>query len=284
MPKWIAELVEACHDRCLEGHPAYQAMIWLASDRERLTRERDEAREEPRKLTQYPNGCWVACIAGLTGLDHGDLALLVPLERTRDTYREYNNAVVRYMRERGWRVACLGEDIPKGYAIASGMSPRGVKHAVIVKDGELWHDPHPDGGGITGVYEYEICAPLIGNLDPLINDAIRERAARTEKEGTNARTQPQQGTAGSDLLDRRNRDYRVHLGARAREVAGQAVPVMADVTQKGEPENVVNRLRDAADRGCTRSLRRRRRAFRVDPGVAAADTRTLAQRRTDMIA
>lgn len=42
-------------------------------------------------------------------------------------------------------------DISKGAGVkhlVNGISPRGYMHSVIYEDGELWHDPHPDGGGV----------------------------------------------------------------------------------------------------------------------------------------
>ena len=32
--------------------------------------------------------------------------------------------------------------------LVNGLSPRGYMHSVIWMDGELWHDPHPEGGGV----------------------------------------------------------------------------------------------------------------------------------------
>ena len=32
--------------------------------------------------------------------------------------------------------------------IVAGISPRGYMHSVIYENGELWHDPHPEGGGV----------------------------------------------------------------------------------------------------------------------------------------
>jgi hypothetical protein len=40
------------------------------------------------------------------------------------------------------------------YYFAIGPSPRGVMHQVIYKDGKLFHDPHPSGGGILSVERY----------------------------------------------------------------------------------------------------------------------------------
>lgn len=40
-----------------------------------------------------------------------------------------------------------------GYYVVCGGSPRGFKpgHAVVFKNGEMIHDPHPDGTGITSI-------------------------------------------------------------------------------------------------------------------------------------
>jgi Lar family restriction alleviation protein len=36
--------------------------------------------------------------------------------------------------------------------LAFGNSPRGFKHAVVMRGDELLHDPHPSRGGVSGVY------------------------------------------------------------------------------------------------------------------------------------
>ena len=38
--------------------------------------------------------------------------------------------------------------------IVSGMGPRGIPHSVIALDGDIVHDPHPEGGGLTQVGNY----------------------------------------------------------------------------------------------------------------------------------
>ncbi len=39
---------------------------------------------------------------------------------------------------------------PSGYSILSGTSPRGDwLHAVVMQDGTIVHDPHPDKTGVT---------------------------------------------------------------------------------------------------------------------------------------
>lgn len=45
-----------------------------------------------------------------------------------------------------------------GYLIVSGVSPRdpSILHAVIYKDGKLFHDPTPNGGGVKNIISYKI--------------------------------------------------------------------------------------------------------------------------------
>jgi hypothetical protein len=37
------------------------------------------------------------------------------------------------------------------YMLVIGKSPRGVSHAVVYKDGQLAHDPHPSRAGVTEI-------------------------------------------------------------------------------------------------------------------------------------
>jgi hypothetical protein len=42
---------------------------------------------------------------------------------------------------------------PGEYLFVAGLSPRGVMHQVIYRDGLLWHDPHPSHDGLVDVRE-----------------------------------------------------------------------------------------------------------------------------------
>lgn len=37
------------------------------------------------------------------------------------------------------------------WLIGGGKSPRGIEHAVLIMDGEIVHDPHPEGGGLVEI-------------------------------------------------------------------------------------------------------------------------------------
>jgi hypothetical protein len=139
--------------------------------------------ETPTRYDQVPDGCWIACIAGLTGLPHDDLAALIPrlddgrCDGSRGT--EYHNAVNAYLRASGWRIERVGPDVPQGYAIGSGTSPRAGYHAVIVKDGVTWHDPHPSRAGIAKLDSFEVLIPLtyspaMESLDAALPSAFRD--------------------------------------------------------------------------------------------------------------
>lgn len=116
----------------------------------------------PKRYDQVPNGCWVACIAGLTTIPHEQLAAFVPGLQVAEGYKDssYHNAVNKLMRQSGFRLAYIGPDIPWGFAIGSGTSPRGFHHAVIVLNGAVWHDPHPSRAGIEAIAEYEVIIPI----------------------------------------------------------------------------------------------------------------------------
>lgn len=45
--------------------------------------------------------------------------------------------------------------------LVAGISPRGYMHSVIYKGGKLWHDPHPEGGGVIPC-QIQFLMPIIG--------------------------------------------------------------------------------------------------------------------------
>lgn len=94
--------------------------------------------------------CLSACIATFLGLECDDVPVFKDegwVERVRD-----------WLMPRGYSfcTATISEDglranFGRGYVIAVGQSKRGRTHAVIYKDGELWHDPHPESTGLASV-------------------------------------------------------------------------------------------------------------------------------------
>lgn len=76
---------------------------------------------------------------------------------------KYNENLNQFLKTKGYKAITLGfdepgfdaekwvQDISIGASIkllVNGISPRGYMHSVIYENGRLWHDPHPEGGGV----------------------------------------------------------------------------------------------------------------------------------------
>jgi len=79
---------------------------------------------------------------------------------------EWWDAYHQFLEEQGfWFVIFDGEHAEprakytKGFYEVSGPSSRGVEHAVVYKDGQLWHDPHPSREGLLKVRKVRIYYP-----------------------------------------------------------------------------------------------------------------------------
>jgi hypothetical protein len=68
-------------------------------------------------------------------------------------------SIYEWMSDQGLKLVTTGT-APKGYAMAYGPASRGVKHAVVVIDGVLAHDPHPSGEGLLSVDLYDAIEPM----------------------------------------------------------------------------------------------------------------------------
>jgi hypothetical protein len=89
--------------------------------------------------------CWAACLASVVGCRLSE----VPDTRERDKGAWFD-ITADWLRTLGLSIECH-HDVPKGWAIACGDSVRGDwLHSVIVWDGKMIHDPHPEGSGIKG--------------------------------------------------------------------------------------------------------------------------------------
>lgn len=103
-----------------------------------------------RKLYQTAFGadgnCWSTCIACILDLDVADVPDF-------NQAPDWAAAANEWLGKRGLAFATrCGSSPPPGLdgalIIASGMSGRGVRHAVLWRDGAMVHDPHPSGDGL----------------------------------------------------------------------------------------------------------------------------------------
>lgn len=52
-----------------------------------------------------------------------------------------------------------GNYVPDCLYLASGRSPRGLRHMVLMRGGVLVHDPHPEGGGVHPIDHVYLAVP-----------------------------------------------------------------------------------------------------------------------------
>lgn len=83
----------------------------------------------------------------------------------RKLWPSHDAAVEAFLGEHGMYSFPVGvgyKHLLKGYCLAIGQSPRhpDENHVVVYKDGEFWHDPHPDGGGLVEVSHFSVMAAL----------------------------------------------------------------------------------------------------------------------------
>lgn len=119
-----------------------------APELEKLKAERERC---AKVMQQTPDDCMRACVATLFCCAISD----TPQLNTNDWIKELRT----WARTRGFGFVAITvpseevfkESFSAGLLIVSGKSVRGRDHAVIYKDGELWHDPHPKSTGIVSV-------------------------------------------------------------------------------------------------------------------------------------
>lgn len=113
----------------------------------------------------YGGNCQSATIATLLGLGIEDVPSFWTGTNSELTEAQnsviFNNNVDLFLENFGYKSITLGANGPhmewvkeissalSGVKLlVNGKSPRGYMHSVIYQDGELWHDPHPEGGGV----------------------------------------------------------------------------------------------------------------------------------------
>lgn len=100
------------------------------------------------------NDCYTVCLAMLLGMDYDSVPLF--FDKPEDVESQnFNELVDSFLNSIGLTRICITvsaewiEKFHRGYAIVSGpsytkeFSDAGAFHAVIYKDGELYHDPNP---------------------------------------------------------------------------------------------------------------------------------------------
>ena len=95
---------------------------------------------------RYGN-CLQATIASILEMNLEDVPHFAAMPD--DTWFEF---MCNWLWDKGWNIEDFEtvNDSPE-YMLTIGPSQRGVSHAVIYKDGEMVHDPHPSNAGLLSV-------------------------------------------------------------------------------------------------------------------------------------
>lgn len=95
------------------------------------------------------------------------IACFMDLESPEDAFQiqeHYNDEdgwvdkLIRWLFERDWEWGNLnGHQYDDSHYLVIGNTNRSktVKHVCIYRNGKLWHDPHPDGTGLTTETNFE---------------------------------------------------------------------------------------------------------------------------------
>jgi hypothetical protein len=114
---------------------------------------------------QRPGNCFAACIATVLDLELHQVPHFIEYGITFGDAKDPHTAssgshwwamFLGFMAGRGLWVLELDSEVdaaPGELVLVAGMSPRGVVHQVIYRDGQLWHDPHPSRAGVLDIRE-----------------------------------------------------------------------------------------------------------------------------------
>jgi hypothetical protein len=136
-----------------------------ASQLDELRAAAGPPRNEPAPVVQAPRQCLAAALATLTGLPAAALALPLPEHATGEWLELHAGRLWAELAGRlayaGWLLVPLAAgEVPRGYAVAVGLTAGGTPHAAVYLDGRLWFDPAPGGAPLVEVRTYSAVLPL----------------------------------------------------------------------------------------------------------------------------
>jgi hypothetical protein len=105
--------------------------------------------------------CTQAVFASIFGLELDEVPDFNTIHKDAPHAGHYWHHLETWVRERGFELQMTRSDMSfDGLYLADGPSPRGVGHFVVMKDGALFHDPHPSRAGITEIKHNWVFQPL----------------------------------------------------------------------------------------------------------------------------
>jgi hypothetical protein len=116
--------------------------------------------------------CFPACIASILEIECEEV---IQIQEYYDE-KDWNHRLAKWLHDKGWvwRYATM-EDIRSQdkFILVTGGSPRHVDltHVTIFQNGEMVHDPHPSGAGITD----QRCFEVIERIPQYLNSNLKVR-------------------------------------------------------------------------------------------------------------
>lgn len=100
--------------------------------------------------------CTEAALASLFGIQLDDVPSMQGM-----ISNDYWDALEAFVGSQGYSLSMqTGNYRPKGLYLADGPSVRGCGHFVVMRDGEMVHDPHPSRAGLLRVDRVWVLLPL----------------------------------------------------------------------------------------------------------------------------
>lgn len=107
--------------------------------------------------TPRNGNCGEAAVASILGLT---LEEVPRFSREGPDSFAYWESFEQFLNSLGWEVLLMSGNYQADCMyLASGPSLRGCSHMVVMRNGELWHDPHPSRQGIIRVEHVHLLVP-----------------------------------------------------------------------------------------------------------------------------
>jgi hypothetical protein len=119
----------------------------------------------PADSSQMPGNCLQAAVASLLDLPLDEVPHFVGDDWASDGERNWWTELWTWCQARGLRIGAF-EPAPGEYYLGNGPSPRDPErrgHVAVFRDGELVHDPHPNGTGVVEVRTRWVIRPTTEN-------------------------------------------------------------------------------------------------------------------------
>ena len=113
---------------------------------------------KPKEKPKQVGNCFPTVIACILGYDSPEDVLQIQEHYNNDNW---SNILGKWLYEKGYAWESIKAHLfDDSFYLAIGNSIRGSVHVCIYKNGELFHDPHPDNSGLIGKLRFEIIRKL----------------------------------------------------------------------------------------------------------------------------